>query len=106
MGSRRSGRRTCLRCAREPAADAGVRKVVLVEGDGDLAALEALADRRGPRLDAKGVSVLPLGGAMSIRRFLALRGPGGLDVTVPGHQRSRFRGWWLRGGAGKLHRRS
>ncbi|WP_447035035.1 TOPRIM nucleotidyl transferase/hydrolase domain-containing protein [Streptomyces sp. DSM 118878] len=70
--------------ARAWAVDAGVRKVVLVEGESDLVALEALAERRGRRLDAEGVSILPLGGAMSIGRFLALCGPAGLDVPVAG----------------------
>ncbi|MFG2650742.1 TOPRIM nucleotidyl transferase/hydrolase domain-containing protein [Streptomyces sp. NPDC048436] len=70
--------------ARERAVEAGVRTVVLVEGDSDLVALEALALRHGRRLDAEGVSILPLGGAMSIGRFLDLCGPGGLDVPVAG----------------------
>lgn len=70
--------------ARELAVVAGVRKVVLVEGESDLAAVEALARRRGRCLDEEGVAVLPLGGAMSIGRFLAVCGPDGLDVTVAG----------------------
>ncbi|CAM5656211.1 ATP-dependent endonuclease OS=Streptomyces alboniger OX=132473 GN=CP975_33305 PE=4 SV=1 [Streptomyces alboniger] len=70
--------------ARARAVDAGVRKVVLVEGDSDLVALEALAERRGRALDAEGTAILPLGGAMSIGRFLALCGPAGLDVPVAG----------------------
>ncbi|MFC9501132.1 TOPRIM nucleotidyl transferase/hydrolase domain-containing protein [Streptomyces sp. NPDC056982] len=70
--------------ARELAVTAGVRKVVLVEGESDLVAVEALARRRGRSLDEEGVAVLPLGGAMSIGRFLAVCGPDGLDVTVAG----------------------
>ncbi|MFF2503257.1 TOPRIM nucleotidyl transferase/hydrolase domain-containing protein [Streptomyces sp. NPDC058067] len=70
--------------ARELAAAAGVRTAVLVEGESDLVAVEALARRRGRGLDAEGVAVLPLGGAMSIGRFLAVCGPDGLDVPVAG----------------------
>jgi hypothetical protein len=44
--------------------------VVLVEGLSDQQALEALAERRGRDLDAEGISVLPIGGAQSIGRFL------------------------------------
>ncbi len=70
--------------ARARAADAGVRRIVLVEGDSDLVAVETLAARQGRRLEAEGVCVLPLGGAMSIGRFLALCGPDGLDIPVAG----------------------
>ena len=44
--------------------------VVLVEGLSDQQALEALAERRGRDLDAEGISVVPIGGAQSIGRFL------------------------------------
>ena len=43
---------------------------MLVEGLSDQRALEALADRRGRDLDAEGISVVPIGGAQSIGRFL------------------------------------
>jgi hypothetical protein len=50
----------------------GLRTVVLVEGVSDQVALEALATRRRWDLDARGVSVVPMGGAMSIRRYLRI----------------------------------
>jgi hypothetical protein len=63
---------------------AGVRAVVLVEGISDQCALEALAERRGRNLSAAGISVVPIGGAQAIGRFLNLFGPHGLDVTLAG----------------------
>lgn len=48
----------------------GLRTVVLVEGVSDQAAVEALAVRLGRDLAAEGVRVVPIGGAMSIRRYL------------------------------------
>ena len=44
--------------------------VVLVEGVSDQIAVETLAARAGRDLDAEGVSVVPMGGATNIRRFL------------------------------------
>src|SRR6266540_4318713 len=63
---------------------ADVRAVVLVEGISDLCALEALAERRGPNLSAEDISVVPIGGAQAIGRFLNLFGPDGLDVRLAG----------------------
>ncbi len=48
---------------------------MLVEGTSDLVAVEALAERRGRDLDAEGVSLVPMGGAQAIGRFL--------DIFVP-----------------------
>src|SRR5215207_1829961 len=56
--------------------------VVLVEGVSDQLALEALAERRGRNLAAEGVSVLPIGGAQAIGRFVDRFGPRGLGVYV------------------------
>lgn len=75
--------------AGEAAAEArelagGVRTVVLVEGSSDQVALEALAARYGRDLDAEGVAVVPLGGAMSVGRFLDVCGPPGLGLPVAG----------------------
>ncbi|MDQ3066468.1 MAG: ATP-dependent endonuclease [Actinomycetota bacterium] len=58
--------------------------VILVEGVSDQRALEALAARRGRDLDAEGVSVVPIGGAQSIGRFLDRFGPQGLDLRLAG----------------------
>jgi hypothetical protein len=60
------------------------RAVVLVEGVSDQLALEALAQRRGRKLDAEGISIVPIGGASNIRRFLDRFGPRGYDVTLAG----------------------
>ena len=65
-------------------AGVDVRAVVLVEGISDKCAVEALAERRGRSLEAEGVSVVPIGGAQSIGRFLNLYGPPGLDVRLAG----------------------
>jgi len=60
------------------------RAVVLVEGISDLCALETLAERRGRDLEAEGVSIVPIGGAQAIGKFLNRFGPQGLDVRVAG----------------------
>jgi len=44
--------------------------VVLVEGASDQAAVEALARRHGRDLEREGVTVVPIGGAQAIGRFL------------------------------------
>jgi hypothetical protein len=61
-----------------------MRAVVLVEGISDQAALEALAERRGRDLVAEGISVVPIGGAQAIGRFLELYGPRGSNVRLAG----------------------
>jgi hypothetical protein len=57
---------------------------VLVEGVSDQLALEALAVRRGRNLDAEGISIVPMGGATNIGRFLARFGPQGFDARLAG----------------------
>ena len=57
---------------------------MLVEGISDKVALETLARRRGRNLAAEGVSVLPVGGAQAIGRFLSLYGPRGSNVGLAG----------------------
>ena len=64
-------------------ADA-TRAVLLVEGISDQRALEALAARRGRNLGAEGVSVVAIGGAQAIGRFLDRYGPRGIDIRVAG----------------------
>src|ERR671911_3193475 len=61
-----------------------LRAVVLVEGISDQFALEALAERRGRNLGGEGISVVPMGGAQSLGRFLNLFGPRGLDLELAG----------------------
>jgi hypothetical protein len=65
-------------------AGAGPRAVVLVEGSSDQCAVEALAERRGRNLDAEGISIVPIGGAHAIGRFLDHFGPQGLDIRLAG----------------------
>ena len=60
------------------------RSVVLVEGASDKLALEALARRRGRDLEAEGVSVVPIGGAQAITRFVELLGPRGRGLRLAG----------------------
>ena len=50
--------------------DVEPRAVILVEGASDRIAVETLAGRRGRDLAAEGVSVVPIGGAQAIGRFL------------------------------------
>ncbi len=57
---------------------------MLVEGLSDQYAVEALAERRGRDLHAERVSVVPIGGAQAIGRFLNLFGPAGLGVRLAG----------------------
>jgi hypothetical protein len=61
-----------------------LRAVVLVEGISDRLALETLAERRGRDLDAEGVSIVPIGGAQAIGRFLERFGPRGLGLGIAG----------------------
>jgi hypothetical protein len=70
--------------ARDLVAPTGVRAVVLLEGPSDVAAVDALAVRRGRDLAAEGVCVLPMGGAMSVGRFAGLLGPSGLGLRLTG----------------------
>lgn len=64
--------------------DENHRAVVLVEGLSDRCALEALAERMGRDLDAERISVVTIGGAQAIGRFLNLFGPQGLGVRLAG----------------------
>lgn len=68
--SHHGGRDTTV--ARELVKTAGLRAVVLVEGVSDRVAVETLAARRGRALDADGVCVVSIGGAMSIGRYLGV----------------------------------
>ena len=50
----------------------------------DKVALETLARRRGRDLAVEGISVVPIGGAHAVGRFLDLYGPRGADVRLAG----------------------
>ncbi len=60
------------------------RAVILVEGVSDRRALEALAARRGRVLTADGITVVAMGGAGNIGRFLDQFGSRGSHVAVAG----------------------
>ncbi|MFI0718662.1 TOPRIM nucleotidyl transferase/hydrolase domain-containing protein [Streptomyces sp. NPDC021224] len=83
--------------AEELAAELPVRAAVLLEGPSDVAAVDALAERRGRDLAAEGVCVLPIGGAMSIARFTLRLGPPGLGLRLAGLCDARESGYYARG---------
>ncbi|MFE6177143.1 TOPRIM nucleotidyl transferase/hydrolase domain-containing protein [Streptomyces sp. NPDC056464] len=83
--------------ARELAARLPVRAAVLLEGPSDVAAVTALAERRGRDLAAEGVCVLAMGGAMSVGRFTGLLGPPGLGLRLTGLCDEGERGYYARG---------
>ncbi len=58
--------------------------VVLVEGISDLVAVETIAARLGRDLTGEGVSVVSMGGAHAIGRFLAMFGPRGANLRLAG----------------------
>ena len=66
------------------AAALGSRAVMLVEGMSDQAALEALAERRGRALRSEGISIVQMGGATNIDRFLDLLGLHGGGIKLAG----------------------
>jgi hypothetical protein len=78
--------------------------VVLVEGLSDQRALEVLAGRRGRDLAAERISIVPMGGAHAIGRFLDRFGPRGLDLELAGlcdaGEESQFRRGVERAGLG------
>jgi len=73
-----------LAAGRRGLASGAPRAVVLVEGFSDQCAVEALAERRGRDLHAEQISVVPIGGAQAVGRFLTVFGPLGLDVRLAG----------------------
>jgi hypothetical protein len=80
-----------------PAAGAGVRAVVLVEGMSDQFALEVLARRRGRDLGAEGVRVMSMEGATNIGHYLGRYGPGGLGLRLAGLYDAAEEGCFRRG---------
>ncbi|MEV6570096.1 TOPRIM nucleotidyl transferase/hydrolase domain-containing protein [Streptomyces sp. NPDC051577] len=75
----------------------GLRTAVLLEGPSDLAAVEALAERRGRDLTAEGVGVVSMGGAMSVGRHAGLLGPPGLGLRLTGLCDEREQPFYERG---------
>ncbi|MFE3583798.1 TOPRIM nucleotidyl transferase/hydrolase domain-containing protein [Streptomyces vinaceus] len=75
----------------------GLRTAVLLEGLSDLAAVEALAERRGRDLTAEGVCVVSMGGAMNVGRYAGLLGPPGLGLRLKGLCDARERPYFERG---------
>jgi hypothetical protein len=59
-------------------------KIILVEGGSDKAALDTLARRRGQVLGSGGIQIVAMGGASSIRPFLEVLGPRGMNVSLGG----------------------
>ncbi|MGO4534725.1 TOPRIM nucleotidyl transferase/hydrolase domain-containing protein [Leifsonia sp. 2MCAF36] len=57
---------------------------ILVEGASDRAAVLAAAGLLGVDLAGDGVDVVPMGGAMSVRRFVAELGPRGAGLRLRG----------------------
>ncbi len=62
----------------------GARAIVLVEGISDQIALETLAARRGRDLAGEGISIVPIGGAQAVGRFLARFDKERSDATLAG----------------------
>jgi len=58
--------------------------VVLVQGTSDQLAVEALAERRGRNLLAEGISLVAMGGATNIGRYLEIYGPRGVNIGLAG----------------------
>jgi len=94
----------------ELALDADARAVVLVEGVSDRVAVQTLAELRGRDLAAEGVTVLPIGGAQAIGRYLSLYGPRGLGLRLAGlcdaGEEREFRRGLERAGLGATTRRA
>jgi Overcoming lysogenization defect protein-like, TOPRIM domain len=86
------------------------RKIVLVEGASDKAALEVLAERRGQAPGPGGTWVLAMGGATSIGHFLELLGPHGINASLAGlcdaAQEDHFWRALARGGFGPVRSRA
>jgi len=57
------------------------RAAILVEGTSDIVAVETLAERRGVDTDAAGITLVPIGGAQAIGRYLDLFVPQGLRLA-------------------------
>jgi hypothetical protein len=63
---------------------AGLRSVVLVEGNSDRVALHAVAERSGRDLAAEGIEVVAMGGITNTGAMAARYGPQGLGLSLAG----------------------
>lgn len=61
-----------------------LRTVVLVEGESDRTALQALAERTGLDLVAEGAEIVAMGGITNTRTFATTYGPHGLGLRLVG----------------------
>jgi len=77
----RSPRSSARTSSTSPRLSSRPRAAILVEGTSDLVAIETLAERRGLNTDALGISLVPMGGAQAIGRFLDLFVPQGLRLA-------------------------
>ena len=82
--TRRETRLTASRGAPPNGSVTPPRTVVLVEGNSDRVALQALAGRQGRDLAADGVDVIPMHGVTNTRAFASRYGPGGLGIPLAG----------------------
>jgi Overcoming lysogenization defect protein-like, TOPRIM domain len=60
------------------------RSVILVEGESDKAAVEAVAELMGRDLECEGTGVIPMGGVTNVRREILKWGPDGAGVHLAG----------------------
>jgi hypothetical protein len=87
-----------------------LRAVVLVEGQSDQAALVVLAERRGWDLAACGVSIMAMGGAQALPRFLDLLEVHAATISIAGlcdaHEEPDVRRALRRAGLGSVQTRA
>jgi hypothetical protein len=98
-----------LRAAERIVTEAAAHTAVLVEGWSDQVAVETLAHRLGHDLRARGIVVLPLGGATNLRHFAGHLGCRGLGLKLAGlydlaEERHFLRGLQVGAGIGAPHR--
>ena len=84
MDDPQSGRTGFVHTGADQIAIARIDIAVLVEGESDLAAVTAVAAVLGRDLLADGVTVVPMGGATNIERYVAEYGPAGHDLDLVG----------------------
>lgn len=73
-----------------------IRAAILVEGDSDRRAIEALAGKLSRDLAAEGVELISMDGATNLGRFLDRYGPAGACLELAGLCDSREEAFWAR----------